>query len=357
MKKLIKIILIIAVIFGIYALYTVSNAADETWTDFSNAKYEVEYGNGGSANINITGTEGAANSIFYGFITDNSSTKPEFNIANATNYGIVSYNTSTKKMTFNASEYIELNQDLYLWIVERKSSNSYNFVVEGEKIERKGYPNDYSLFDDSSYISSTGTILNFNEIAWGKHTRNIKLKIGKISDISILNTIKNNAKEGFTKLLAYSKTAPTVYENQLVSGKSSYGTYYNGYSTASLYGGENLQISASNLENGAYYFVYATLDDENGKYYPVEGVTITQASIPNTDKWFFFLYGSNDFKWSEFGNGSTSTSTPKADPDETVATTILPKTGISLTVILAILGMSLIAIVSYKKYKTWKDIK
>ncbi|MBR3249736.1 MAG: hypothetical protein IKF83_03435 [Clostridia bacterium] len=372
MKRFFTIVLLMTIIFGIFAVCTVSNADDETttdtitWTDFSNAKYEIKYSSAGHSFIDISEIEvSQALPTYYWFITPNN-TKPEFDESNINNYKnnkVIGSKTS-KSISINAAEYLELNQDVYLWIVEEQYNNSktnYNFVLEGKKIERTGYAKDNNLFF-ASYISYNANQIIFNNIAWGEHTRNIKLKIGKITDATILNKIKNNANDGFTDLLQYSKTAQTVYDNQLVSSKYKTGSFYMGYNTTANFDGTPINIPITSLEDKAYYFVYATLDDENGKYYPVEGVTITQASVFKTledQPWFLFLYGTNNFNWSEFESGSSSSTTPKVDPDgdPTVAPTILPKTGVNLTIILAIVGLATAGVVSYQKYKMWKEIK
>ena len=339
MKKISIILLGMIFIFCSFSIFTVVHADNST--DFSNAQYEVTFEKGGE--LNIIGVTPNAGKEYYYTITSNN-TKPEFN-STSKDWGILKLGTSGLKNDGTNTTFM-LNQDLYIWIVEKTSGKEdAEFVVEGKKLERTGYPKDYNLFV-SSFISEGITQIILNDIGYHYTVpRTLKLRIGKIGDTSILNKLKNNTSVGFNDLLSYSKTASAIYENNNLELKEKKCT-------------TNISM---NPENGNYYYIYATLDDENGKYYPVEGVTIGQASVIGKN-WSLFLYGTNDFKWSGTNSGESETTpetiSPKTDPDETVATTILPKTGISTTIIIiTMIGVGFIASVLDRKYKRWKDIK
>src|SRR5699024_5469195 len=122
------------------------------------------------------------------------------------------------------------------------------------------YPKYANVFT-ATFFSNDTTQIVFS-VPWGYNTRKINLRIGKITDNSILNKIKNNNITGFEELLEYGKTQTAIYDNQLTSTKPTNSYFDNGYNN-----NEDAPIIDLKLENEAYYYVYAELDDENGKYY------------------------------------------------------------------------------------------
>lgn len=110
------------------------------------------------------------------------------------------------------------------------------------------------------------------------------------------------------------------------------------------------------LEDDAYYFIYAKFDDENGKYYPIEGITLGQAYKSNTDsKWNIWAYTSDKFEW----NNLTPTDPAPTDPkpsDPTIAPSVIPNAG-SKTVMFIVLFVAVVSIMLYKKYYKLNDIK
>ena len=308
MKKTIAIFTLIVLILCVFSTYVSVFAADEdiTWTDFSNAKCEIEYGSAGMDKLSFTDVNLNNNSHYYYYITKDNTTRPEFDIdEKEDNHEFF----STINPYIYLSDNLELNQDCYLWVVEHRfyasNINNYKFVIEGKKIERNGYNKDNALFK-YLYMAYDKDEILLQNIAWGNHTRKINLKIGKVSDSTILNNIKNKSNNAFSDLMNYAKTSTsTVYNNQVVSSKDS-SSYLKGYETTSNYDGTTIEIPMSSLENG-YYYVYISLDDENGKYYPVEGVTIAQTTVlKNRNTWSMFGYGFDDFSWDDTSGDSSS---------------------------------------------------
>ena len=128
-----------------------------------------------------------------------------------------------------------------------------------------------------------------------------------------------------------------------------------------IYNEQGTLFDTNNITKDDYYFLYAELDDENGKYVKTEGVTLARAyksSIDNNNYALFF-YGSDNFSWKTFEGNNVTTPTQNQTPaptptkpaDPTIATQNLPNTGVSFLVIVAILIMSIIGIYSYKQYK------
>lgn len=343
------------------------------FTDFSNAKYETTL-NWTTETLQITGikpnTDNYTNYYYY-MITSNSS-KP--NIVMKSNGKVDLENTSNSLESFivnsdenyiytrNISKYAELNQDLYIWILqETKLGNSYydtngnyvgystKFVVEDKKITRAELPKLNLILQTFSigYWNSTTsnesdnyTHINFN-FPSDTENRKFTIKIGKVTDSSILSKIQNNDYAGITELLTYAKSHDSIYSQTLTTTSTAYFR-----SDTTLFDGNKL------LENKAYYYIYIEFDDENGKYYPIEGVTLGQAWLASaSDSWDLWAYTSSDFQWDNLS--STPTDTTEKKEDTTVASGKLPMTGIEvgLVLIIILIGGSLFTYFKYNKLK------
>ena len=269
--------------------------------------------------------------------------------------------------TSKISEYAELKQDLYLWVIQELKlkewyydttgdyvSSATKFVVEAKKLERASLPPLNLIlqsFNIGYWTSSTGsdtdnyTNMHFN-FPSATENRKFTLKVGKITDNAILAKIKNNDYKGITDLLSYAKNNKAIYSKQLVTTSTGYFR-----SDEALFDGKSL------LENKAYYFIYVEFDDENGKYYPIEGVTLGKVWFANsTNSWNLWAYTSSDFKWDDFS--STYTPSESNTSDSTIAPSILPNTGTNVIIIFSIIiAIAIIGIVFYKQYNNYKDIK
>lgn len=308
------------------------------FTDFSNAKYETAL-NWTTETLQITGIKPNNNDYtnYYYIITSNN-TKP--NIIKTTNGSIntekmkntienFSVNTDENYIyTRNISKYAELNQDMYIWILQesRLGDNYYNengnyvsyatrFVTDGKKITRAELPKlnlILQTFSISYWNSTTSneknnyTYIKFN-FPTQVENRKFTLKIGKITDNSILSKIQKNDYTGITELLNYAKSHDSIYSQNLTTTSEAYFR-----SDTSLFDGKKL------LQNKGYYYIYVEFDDENGKYYPIEGVTLGQAWLSSSsDSWDLWAYTSDDFQWDNLS--STTQETPKKTEDDTVA--------------------------------------
>ena len=188
---------------------------------------------------------------------------------------------------------------------------------------------------------------------WGDSTiRKVHLRIGKINDDNILKDIYNKNSNAFENLLNYSKTGVAFYDKTLNSNTDAY----------SSAGGIKLNESgnffdASNITKDDYYFLYAVVEDENGKFVKTEGVTFARAgkSTIDNNNYTLFFYGSNNFTWKTFGETPTTNPTPTEKPtqakDPTIATQQLPNTGVSFIIIISIFIASIIGTYSYRQYK------
>ena len=359
--------------------------ASPVFTDFSNAKYEEEYEGAWCSRLKVTGVETGAEkavSKYYFLITSNTA-KPNIEKISSGEIDlskmkdVLSLEIQKDFMISDKSiaEYVELNQDMYLWVLQTvKLEDSYydengnnisyttKFVAEAKKITRQklqfnivmnAFNTDNILQSEDSYISFEFPTVTAN--------RKFSLKIGKVTDNSILSKIQKNNYEGITELLEYAKSHDSVYSQNLTTTET--GRFE---SEKALLDGVKL------LQDDAYYYIYVKFDDENGKYYPVEGVTLGQANISGTS---FSLYGytADNFKWNivpaESQQQQPATQQPTQQPqqstqqapqkaeDKTVASRTLPKTGILPIIKIPLIIITVLGGFFYIGYKKLKDVK
>ena len=352
---------------GVSDTCEITVAAAPKFTDFSNAKYELLFDY--DVDLKITGITPIESNTYYYIITPNN-TKPIISInsygsldtENTEGVDSLSVNTEGNYIyEYNLDRFAELNQDLYLWIIEdvrldeayaESEENSYisystRFVVEGQKLTRPELPQlnlilkslsiwggkDATKEEQNSYIS-----FRFPSAV---ENRKFKLKIGKVTDNSILQKIQNNDYSGITALLQYAKNNQAIYTADLTTTSENY--YRN---DQALFDGIKL------LEDRAYYYIYVEFEDEEGKYYPIEGVTLGQAWISDSKEyWDLWAYTADNFEWNDFSSTGSENNTPN---DDTLAKDELPNTGLRMAIIISIVALAG-AIVFFKtkenKYK------
>lgn len=355
-----KVFFTIMISFIAILLFTLNcYAADETiqWTDFSNAKAEVtqkDIGGYWEYNLKITGVTMNKESSYNVWIT---SGENEPNDKDSSESWIIPGSNivgEVKNANSSLQEAYELNKDVYCYIVEKQGLN-YGKMYK-IKLPRL---NQHKLGSRiTASFNNVNTHIWFKEAHSIKNTRNIKVKIGKVTDKNILLSIKNGEANCLEKLLNYSKTADSIYtdkfkiESQIKSITSN-----------------------MNIVDKEYYYVYMCIDDENGKYYPVEDVSLYQGLVSELFDKNLYDYLSNEFKWniengttpvtptdttktptSSTDNNKTSTTTKK-DDDKTMASGKLPQTGIGIGLILLIIVSVSGLIFAYFKYDRLKGIK
>lgn len=311
----------------------------DEWTDFTNAKIELKKDGISKASIQISNVTPNSESEYYLFITSNSN-KP--NVTSSSDERIfLTYDANNKVFNTNDTEkvakYVELNQDLYVTIVEKRNSQSENIVVYGKKLVRYSEPKYNDAFN-LTFISSDSTqiVTCFTHAA--SNNRKFQIKVGKITNMSILNKIKNKDSSGFADLISFAKTSDGIYNN-LVNAElnNSHAISY-----IAVADNKNSIINLKGLQNDAYYFLYVKTDDENGKYISNEAVTLAQARV-DSDLWNLFFYGSSDFKWVNLDDSGK---------DPTTADGMLPQTGLNVLICIS-LGIALVGVgtFSYIQYR------
>lgn len=311
---------------------TDSETGTETtqWTDFSNVEIELTkstYLNYVSYSLNLENVTYITDHSYMVYIS-NSSTKPTEPTTGIVN-GVLNY---------CIDEYLEKSGDIYLW-VEESYIDEKKTLIEAYKIDR---PSQNPLGEriSGNFVVSGGDSISFYEPTKDQANRNIKVKIGAVTDTDVLKQIQNGSSSALSNLLTYAKSASSVASVTYKGGSRS---------TPSV-------ISGLNLTEGGYYFVYYEADDENGTYYPVEDVSLYQYNYYDSNDGQLVDYLSDQFKW----NLGESDSNPVVDTkkDTTVAEKILPKTGASIFIVATLVIILLIITISfYLKYAKYRGIK
>lgn len=302
-------------------IVTVSKNDGIVWTDSSNIKFTVTE----DFYLKVTGLK--EDGKYYGFISNGkiAPTVPDTGWIENENLPV------TNKPGFSISKYLEKSGDIYVWIYETQIVNNVHqnkCIIEAQKIERPALKKIGTRM--KCYFLNEETSTHLFEAYNYENARKINVKIGKVTDKSILRAIKNRETDCLQKLLDYAKNADSIYTGTVPLGRS-----------------ESI-TNKLNLVNDEYYYVYMVLDDENGKYFPVEDVSLYQALTYEKDgktSKNLFDYLNDNFKWN-LGNDDTTI-------DNTTATGKLPQTGASIVIYVAItlvIVAGVIFAIKYKKY-------
>ena len=314
--------------------------------NFSNATYSYN----DSFELAICNVNKSENPLYY-IIDNNASTE---------------YSESAKALSFrDGSYYADLNnvfgdaimkaQDAYIHVFERSYNSSYN--VQYTKIADKNLPkpdlsalNKFSDRTDATSIGSQfiiyGLPVHLNGTADGVNPRKIHFKIGQITDSSILTAIKNGDSTGFSKLLTYAKTA----SNPIID-KTENSNFFRGYTT------NEALASGSSFSDGAYYYLYLEVDTEDGKYIPIESITISQAHVYLTVEghpWYLFFYGSDDFNFDGIPDETTSEGDNTSTEEEKLPEK-LAKTGEGTVLISIVIELAVVTFVVHRKNKKYSN--
>lgn len=302
-------------------IVTVSKNDGIVWTDPSNIKFTVTE----DFYLKVTGLK--EDGKYYGFISNGkiAPTVPDTGWIENENLPV------TNKPGFSISKYLEKSGDIYVWIYETQIVNNVRqnkCIIEAQKIERPALKKIGTRM--KCYFLNEETSTHLFEAYSYENARKINVKIGKVTDKSILRAIKNGETDCLQKLLDYAKNADSIYTGTVPLGRS-----------------ESI-TNKLNLVNDEYYYVYMVLDDENGKYFPVEDVSLYQALTYEKDgktSKNLFDYLNDNFKWN-LGNDDTTI-------DNTTATGKLPQTGASIVIYVAITLVIIAGVIFAIKYKKY----
>lgn len=312
------------------------------WTDFANAKFELKKDGNSKAIIEISNVTAKDDSSYYLFINSNNN-KPNVSSDMTDEILNISYDKEKKVFfttdTSKVAKYVELNQDLYITVLEKQSYKNEKIAIYGKKLNRFDEPK-YSdaFFATFMTIDTDQIVTTFTHS--GENNRKMQIKVGKVTDSSILQKIKNKDSSGFASLLSLAKSNDGIYNKTVDVNGNDYAIEYCAGGDRSK---ENEVINLKGLKDGEYYFLYVKTLDENGKYIEQEAVTLAQANVLD-NYWSLFFYGSSDFKWADFGN---------IEVDNTIADGKLPQAGtktiIWTSVVITLIALGTFSYIQYRK--------
>lgn len=319
------------------ATCTITVDQNGEWTDFTNAKFDLKKVGTSSCNLEISNVIPKSNSLYYLLITSNAD-KPKITSDTEKKKISLTYDSDNKKFySHELEEYVELNQDLYASVIEENKDKEV--VIYGKKINRYSEPKYNDAFFATFMTNKKDQIITKFTYS-GKADRNVQIKIGRVTDLSIIKKIKNEDNSGFESLLSLAKSNDGIFNKNVEIKKDSKSDV--SYDANKDSNEEDL-IKLDNLQDGAYYFLYVKVDDENGKYITQEAVTLAQGQT-YPGGWSMFFYGDNNLKWPDYENTKQE--------DDSTAKGELPQTGVQATVIISLIVIFTgVGVFSYRQYR------
>lgn len=324
------------------------------WTDVSNVSFSISKPDSdfGSYGLEISGLSPKENRDYFVFVQNSSTLSADIssNPFSSDEKFFVSQNGTSLNGFINKN--IETNGDIYVWLYERVSgfsdldeSSRVKLLISARKVER---PNLRSLgLRMQAYFFSEYTSLFVKEFPISDG-RKFHIKIGNIENNEILTAIRDGKAGSFASLLNYAKSDSSAFYDSAFSYNSTSTNKYNAISP-------NLPV----VHNG-FYYVYMYLEDEGGKYYPLEDIGLYQGCVSESigkNMWDYYTQ-KDKFNWDALGSETPGTSTPTPAPtptDPTQATTALPDTGKELLIAILV-SFAAIGAGSYIIYRKYKDV-
>lgn len=268
-------------------------------------------------------------------------------------FPVICYTTlldnNTMSVSINADELYAIDSDFYGSLYATVYDNGTYITKELVAPKKITKPNQeswgnrikFSFFESETYVA-------INEpTSYAQQSGN--LYIGKITDDSIFDNFRKNKSDMFEKLAQYASaknnlTAETKldFSNRIGSGGTNQFV-------------KTMKANDFNLQDGAYYYVYATLDGVNGKYKAVTDVDICRAQVnPDGNK---ALISTKDFgQGSNTGDGN-SVLNGNLTKDPTTPDGKLPQTGVSEGILAMIAATAILTGVSFIVYSKNKDLR
>lgn len=300
-------------------------------TDFSNAKFTFEADNFNVIPAKVTGVTLEKDHFYSAYVSkdatgtqqDTSKTAP---LSNIDGENVITF---TKENAHVLSEYAG---DRYIHIIDKYFVNSdtkYNITsikITDENIVSRPLGSRFDVYlysADKSYI---------NNNIYAASGRKVYYKVGIVTSNDVLRAFKNDTASGFSKLLTYAK------EDNSKLKDGSFELADNSMDTLDY----NL-VHDANPTDGTYYYIYYSIDTEDGKYIPVEDVQIYKGLSNGTI--VHFAYGSIDV--SDSDENSAENQEEKL-PDR------LANTG-EKALVIALIGITaVVSVILFKKNKGLK---
>lgn len=336
------------------------NINEPVWTELDDIDYSIDET---TYVINVPEIQGIKDHTYHFFATfddekisiqqdENGKITNSFNSSDDSIYGL-----------FDFESILEKSGDIYISIVEEqqdysKSEKTYinKIILENKKIER---PEQNALTKRiyAIYLNNTQEDNKIFVTEPHSNERKLNVYVGKVTDVSILSSIKNKESDGMSKLLNYAKNNINESKKYILTEQNdTIGTFYS-----------NELIKNVAYDIGDYYYMYFVLDNENGKYISVEDIGLFYANSHDNE---IYLSTQDDsrFEWKDFdvndaNNNQDNTQQDTQKPndtnntnDETVAKEPIPHTGLGIGLLLFISIVLVLVITMYKKVNYYKGI-
>lgn len=321
----------------IYVMNGTKQEEDTTYkyADFSNATIKTQfdefYKPSFFTEVIITGVKNiSAKSPFGVHVSNNPNDTPDVNKEEDWNGVAQVEGNNLKIKSVFVSPFFEKSGDVYIWVKEENNGDK-RIVLSKVKLQRNT-PNGKKL-KAFFFADKTSTFL-YTDQDINLTTRKVNYKIGIITDQNVIKAMKNGDSNAYSLLLNYAKND----SKSIGSGKVKVG--------------QDVSITGNlNITHDKMYYGYLTMDDENGKYYPVEDVDIYYGVNYDGEKGLFDSSNTN-FKWVYNETATTSNS-----KDTTTSPNKIPKAGVYYSVATGVLILLAISGTAYFKYRKMKDVK
>lgn len=322
--------------------------ADTTinWTDFTNAEVKMIVEDSGSKSnfaVKLENCNLKEGGNYYIHLSHTQNEKINVNskddiydnmYENGTKTWQSTLNPVNNKINLNSNirNFFAENGDIYITICEIDNTTDIPKIVleskEIEQLELLPLTQRITAFFFDDYTST---------FCWeicGENERKVNYKIGKVTDINLLKSLKNGDASAFGELMSYAKKTETIATGTVKLGE------------------DNTITDKLNLVDDEYYFVYLELDTENGKYFEIQDVSLYQALVSEETGKNLYSITDKNFEWDLEESG-----TNKEYKDNTVSKEKLPNTGVDILIISMITICIIVSVLALIKYRTYKDIK
>ena len=275
---------------GVVMRFEKTILADTTieWTDFSKATVEMKQttsGNNNSFELVLLNCVLKTNNDYYVHLSHDANEqiviKNKDDIHENTDFWQTSMYNANNKIYITSEEHdlFAESGSLYATICEiDKETKVPKIVLQSKEIAR--LPELPLTQKITAFFNEDST----HTFCWDVHSKNqqkINYKIGRVTDLKLLKSIKNGDVTALKSLLSYAKDAKNALTGTIKLGED-----------ASI-------VDKLELIDEEYYYAYLELDTVNGKYAKIEDVCLYYA-IVNEKAQTNFLYSQTDknFKWN-----------------------------------------------------------
>jgi len=172
---------------------------------------------------------------------------------------------------------------------------------------------------------------------YSDNQKNLNYKIGKVTDLNLLKSLKNGDVSALPDLLEYAKNTEPIGTGKIKLGK------------------DNTITDELDLVDDEYYYVYLQLETVDGKYVAIEDVFLYQALVGETVGKNLFAMTDENFNWNLEETNEPSEPEGEPEKDSTTAEEKYPNAGLEKIIILFVMLASALVILS-TKCKKYRDI-